>query len=267
MVHFDESSSGREFVAAVRPLLLLVSIVGTLLFGSAFLTSLAQPGYVEDVAKNLIRHEVEKKVHEKIDALDEKFLAGKAGALIQKHAQEAEQARRQLREKVPERIAAEIAEMRNLDCECRRKIESHSRAGLEWTIAKAAQAKERLTALIRSQYMEVATRLTREFRIFTGANALVFSLLGGAVWFKRGAGRHLVPAALVLVAAAVATGYLYLFQQNWLRTVLFSDYVGWAYFAYLGAVFALLGDVVLNRARATVGLLRSVSFDIQVLPC
>lgn len=256
-------------MAAVRPLLLLVSIVGTLLFGAAFLTSLAQPGYVEDVAKNLIRHEVEKKVHEKIDVLDEKFLAGKAGALIQKHAQEAEQARRQLREKVPERIAAEIAEMRNLDCECRRKIESHSRAGLEWTIAKAAQAQERLTALIRSQYMEVATRLTREFRIFTGANALVFALLGGAAWVRRGAGWHLVPAALVLVlvAAAVATGYLYLFQQNWLHTVLFSDYVGWAYFAYLGAVFALLGDVVLNRARATVGLLRSVSFDIQVLPC
>lgn len=254
-------------MAAVRPLLLLVSIVGTLLFGAAFLTSLAQPGYVEDVAKSLIRHEVEKKVHEKVGALDEKFLAGKAGALIQKHAQEAEQARRQLREKVPERIAAEIAEMRNLDCECRKKVESHSRAGLEWTIAKAGQAQERLTALIRSQYMEVATRLTREFRIFTGANALVFALLGGAAWVRRAAGWHLVPAALVLVAAAVATGYLYLFQQNWLHTVLFSDYVGWAYFAYLGAVFALLGDVVLNRARATVGLLRSVSFDIQVLPC
>jgi len=254
-------------VKTLRTLLLAISAVGTLLFGAAFATSLASPGYVEEIAKNIIRHEVEKKVHEKIDALDEKFLASKAGALIQKHAQEAEQARRQLRDKVPERIAAVIAEMRNLDCECRRKIESHSRAGLEWTIAKAAQAQERLTALIRSQYMEVASRLTREFRIFTGANALVFAVLGVAVWARRGAGWHLVPAALVLVAAAGATGYLYLFQQNWLHTVLFSDYVGWAYFAYFGAVFALLGDVVLNRARVTVGLLRPFSFDIQVLPC
>lgn len=254
-------------MSALRAVLLIVSAAGSLLFGAAFLTSLANPGYVENIAKDIIRHEVEKRVHEKVDALDEKFLAGKAGVLVQKHAEEAEQARRQIREKVPERIAAVIAEMRNLDCECRKKIAIHSRAGLEWTIARAAQAQERLTSLIRSQYMEVAARLTCEFRIFTGANALVFALLGVAAWLRRGAGWHLVPAALVLVAAAGATGYLYLFQQNWLHTVLFSDYVGWAYFAYLGAVFALLGDVVLNRARVTVGLLRPFSFDIQVLPC
>lgn len=254
-------------MSTLRTLLVAVSILGTLLFGAAFFTSLANPGYVEEIAKNIIRHEVEKKVHAKVDALDEKFLAVKAGAMIQKHAQEAEQARRQLREKVPERIAAVIAEMRNLDCECRRKIENQARAGLEWRIAKAAQAQERLTALIRSQYMEVATRLTREFRIFTGANALVFALLGVAVWARRSAGWHLVPAALVLVVAAVVTGYLYLFQQNWLHTVLFSDYVGWAYFAYLGAVFALLGDVVLNRARVTIKMLNSISIDLPVLPC
>lgn len=254
-------------MAAVRSLLLLVSSVGVLLFGTAFFTSLANPGYVEEIAKNIIRHEIEKRVHEKIDALDGKFLAGKAGALIQKHAEEAEQARRQIREKVPERIAAVIAEMRNLDCECRKKIENQARAGLEWTFAKAAQAQERLTALIRSHYMEVATRLTREFRIFTGANALVFAFLGVAAFVKRGAGWHLAPTALVLVAAAVATGYLYLFQQNWLHTVLFGSYVGWAYFLYLAVVFAFLGDVVLNRARATTKMLSAISFDIQVLPC
>lgn len=254
-------------MAAVRSSLLLVSSVGVLLFGAAFLTSLANPGYVEDIAKSIIRHEVENRVHEKIDALDEKFLAGKAGALIQKHAEEAEQARRQIREKVPERIAAVIGEMRNLDCECRKKIENQARAGLEWTLAKAAQVQERLTALIRSHYMEVATWLTREFRIFTGANALVFAFLGVVAFVKRDAGWHLVPAALVLVGAAVVTGYLYLFQQNWLHTVLFSDYVGWAYFAYLGAASAFLGDVVLNRARATTRVLSAISFDIQVLPC
>ena len=59
----------------IRTLLLMVSALGTMLFGAAFVTSLLNPGYVEDIAKDIIRHQVEKKVSEKIDALDEKFLS------------------------------------------------------------------------------------------------------------------------------------------------------------------------------------------------
>lgn len=87
-------------VSVIRTLLLLLSAVGTMLFGSALLTSFLNPGYVEETAKEIIRRQVEKKVHEKIDALDEKFLSTKAGAWINKHAELAETARRQLKEKV-----------------------------------------------------------------------------------------------------------------------------------------------------------------------
>ena len=77
---------------------------------------------------------------------------------------------------------------------------------------------------------------------------------------------HLLPAAVVLVLAAGVTAYLYLFNQNWLHTVVFSDYVGWAYFAYLGVAAGLLGDVVLNRGRIVGNVLSSVG-DISVSPC
>lgn len=227
-------------VSAIRTLLLVLSTVGTVMFGAAFFASLLNAGYVEEVAKGIIRHQVEKKVNEKIDALDDKFLSTKAGALIKKHAGEAEAARQQLKEKVPERIAAVIAEMRNLDCECRIKIANLFRDGFESQIARAVQIQERLTSLIRTKYMEVANKLTREFRIFTGTNALIFALLGVAAFFKRGAGPHLVLPALVLVLAATVTGYLYLFNQNWLQTILFSAYVGFTYILYLSIVFALL---------------------------
>ncbi|MBI2307901.1 MAG: hypothetical protein HYU78_11430 [Rhodocyclales bacterium] len=254
-------------MSVIRALLLLLSAVGTMLFGAALVASLLNPGYVEETAKEVIRRQVEKKVHEKIDALDEKYLSTKAGALINKHAQEAEIAQRQLKEKIPEKIAAVISEMRDLDCECRKKIENHLREGFESQIVIASQAQERLTSFIRTKYMETAEKLTREFRIFTGINALVFSLLGIAVFFKQGAGRHLILPALVLVVASTITGYLYLFNQNWLHTILFSDYVGFAYILYLSMVFAFLCDVSFNRARVTTQLLSSVGGNIQVLPC
>lgn len=254
-------------VSTIRTLLLVISAIGAALFGAAFFTSLLNAGYVEEIAKDIIRHQVEKKVHEKIDALDDRFLSTKAGALIKKHTEEAESARRQLKEKIPERIAAVIAEMRKLDCECRKKIENHFRDGFESQIARAFQVQERLTSLIRTKYMETAEKLTREFRIFTGTNALIFALLGIAAFFKRDAGLHLVLPALALVLAATVTGYLYLFNQNWLHTILLSDYVGFAYILYLSIVFAFLCDVLFNRAKVSTQLLGSIGGSIQVLPC
>lgn len=206
-------------------------------------------------------------MHEKIEALDERFLSAKAGALIKKHAEEVETAKRRLKEKVPERIAAVIAEMRNLDCECRKKIENYFRDGFESRIVWASRAQEHLTSFIRTKYMETAEKLTREFRIFTGTNAVIFALLGIAAFFKRGAAPHLVPSALVLVAAGTITGYLYLFNQNWLQTILFSSYVGYMYVVYLSVVFAFLCDVWFNRARVTTQLLSSFGSNSQVLPC
>lgn len=251
----------------VRTLLLLLSTVGTMLFGVALGTSLLNPGYVEETAQEMIRRQVEKVVHEKIAALDEKYLSAKAGALINRYAEEAERARWQLKEKAPEKIATVISEMRNLDCECRKKVENHFREGFELQISMAVQAQERLTSLIRTKYMETAEKLTREFRIFTGINALVFALLGIAAFLKQSAGRHLLLPALVLMLASAVTGYLYLFNQNWLHTILFSDYVGFTFILYLSMVFAFFCDISFNRARVTTKLLGSVGSSIQVLPC
>lgn len=258
-------------MSTIRTFLLLFGVIGTLLFSVAFVTSTLSPGYVEELAKDIIRRQVESKVHEKIESLDAKFLSGKAGNLIRSHSEEIAIVKRQLEEKVPERIASVIAEMRNLDCECRSKIESNLRAGFEWQIAMASQANERLTMLIRTKYMETTEKLTQEFRIFTATNALVFALLSIAAFIKRGASIHLLPAALVLVVAASITAYLYIFNQNWLHTIVFSDYTGFTYVAYLSIVFAFFCDILFNRARITSRFL-NVTFDIagsslQVVPC
>ena len=255
----------------IRTLLLGISVIGTTLFSLPYITSILNPGYVEVVAKEIIRLQVEKTVHEKIDSLDAKFLASKAASLLKRQVDEIENAKRQLKEKAPERIASVIAEMRNLDCECRKKIEKTIREGFEWRIAAAAQAQDQLTAIIRTKYMEVAEKLTREFRIFTGTNAMVFALLGIGAFFKRGAGIHLIPPALVMVVAATITCYLYVFNQDWLHTILFSDYVGFTYVGYLSIVFAILCDILFNRARVTTEALnatfQAVGSSLQVVPC
>ncbi len=255
----------------IRQLVLALGILGCTVFSLGLAASIANPGFVEEIAKDIIRHEVEKRVHEKVEALDGRFLSGKAGILVARYAEQSNLARGLLAAQVPARVAAVIAEMRNLSCECRKHIEANIREGFEWDIADASAAQERLTALIRTKYMDTASQVTREFRIFTATNALVFALLIVAVLVKRKAGAHLLPAAFVLLAAASLTAYCYLFNQDWLHTLVFSDYMGWGYVAWLGIAFGFLADIIFNAGRVTVQVLNAifniVGSALQFSPC
>lgn len=251
----------------LRAFLWALSAVGTLTFGGALAVSLLNPLWVEKVAKEIIRQQVETKVREKVDALDARFLTSRAGAVLQSQAQEALRIRQMLASQLPERIGRVMAEMANADCECRKKVEGAVRSGLEARGLDLQHQQERLNALIRAQYMDTAGQLTREFRIFTGSNALAFALLGVAVGVRRRAGAHLVPAAATLLLATALTSYLYLFEQHWLHTVLFSSYLGWGFVAYLALLYAFLCDVLFNRGRVTCEVLNAASSGLEVVPC
>lgn len=90
------------------------------------------------------------------------------------------------------------------------------------------------------------------------SDALRFMLPGVAPPVCRRAHAHLLPATTVLLPTTAVVAGLYLFQQNWLHTIVFGDYVGWGYFAYLGIVGVLLGDLLLNRGRVNARIVSSI---------
>ena len=99
---------------------------------------------------------------------------------------------------------------------------------------------------LQSKYVDVVSRPRTDLRIFLGSNLAAF------------------------LAVAVCS-YFYVFEQNWFFTIIYGDYVGFAYAAYLGSVFLFLIDVVLNRARVTIGLLNwffeLIGSSVSVAPC
>jgi hypothetical protein len=111
----------------------------------------------------------------------------------------------------------------------------------------------------------------RELRIFTASNAIAFALLVVIMLFRRAATLQLFLVAVVLVGAVGVTGGLYIFNQNWLHTIVFSDYVGMAYAVYLAGVSLLFADVVFNRARATTRIVnlifQSLGSAATAVPC
>lgn len=223
--------------------------IGFLLFTILFALSYVNPLFVENTAKSVIQYRLESIAHEKIDMLSQNELVNRAQQLLGQYQIETAQIRLQLTEGIPAKVAAIIAEMRNLDCECRRITEEKIEQSMLFRIGTLTQMQRQLTEFMQGQYLRIAEHLKREFRIFTGSSSFAFFVLLIAALIQRKAGgQFLLPAGLLFLSTVISA-YFYIFQQNWLHTILFSSYVGFAYLGYIGVVFALLCDIIFNQSR------------------
>ena len=66
-----------------------------------------------------------------------------------------------------------------------------------------------------------------------------------------------LPSALLLTSTLICS-FFYVFEQNWLLTIIYDDYLGFAYLGYLGVVFLFLCDIVLNYARITSAIINAI---------
>lgn len=250
----------------MRVVIGIIGVLGTLLFGAAFALSFIDPLRVEHVAQELLRREVEARTTESLQAFERTRIGQFAQRLAASHAESAEAVRQQLQQRLTPLVQAVVAEMRDPDCPCRHVLIESVGSAAGGKLGELLQGSaERLTAFIRTKYVEVAGALLREFRLFTGANAVMFALLLLVLVVKRDARAQLLPVVAVLLGTVVIVGYLYLFQQNWLHTIVFGDYVGWAYLLYLALVAGLLADLLFNRARVTARV--AGTFGATVVTC
>ena len=255
----------------MRIILLALSLLGAALFGGAFALSFADLLLVERAAREVVRIEVERRVGEKIDSLSNSRVAGFAQRALQNADADIARSQRAIREEVPRKVAKVVADMLDADCECRKRLAENMQKAQAEHLSSLTQAREKLAGLIESAYASVTRNLMREFRIFAASNAVAFALLGVVTLARRKAALQLVLPAVVLVGAVIVTGGLYLFNQNWLHTIVFGQYVGMGYALYLAGVALLLSDVVFNRARVTTRLLNlglhAVGSVAVVVPC
>ncbi|TDK20511.1 hypothetical protein E2F46_16035 [Luteimonas aestuarii] len=253
-----------------RRALLAVAGLGFVLFAGLWLLSMARPHLVEQAARTLLVEEVERRVGERLDLLSGHTVVGLARQTMARHAGEAEQLQ-QLQRMLPARVAGVVDAMSDPQCPCRAELAQRMHDGIGARLQQLARLDERLDGLVRGAYAHTAARLHREFRIFTGANALVFLLLGIVALRKRAVALQLWVPAVVLVAAATAAACLYLFNQDWVRTIVFDDYVGYGYFAWLALLVALFADILANRARVTTrivnAVLDAIGSAVTAVPC
>ena len=263
----------------LRKGLLTISLLGALFSGAGLAVTFIDERKFEDLTRQLVTWQVEREIRDLVTLppVDE---GGALAALRSRMTDSIEFSERLLGSDLPERIAETIAELCvcDLDYEDRAERERRFneakdnfaaiiRNGLAGGIAYARIKIGTLDDLIAGYYVNTVEGLKRDLRIFFGSNLVLYTVVGFGVLFS-GLGNALVIPALLLFTGTVISSGLYLFGQNWLATILFNDWTGFAYLAWVAFITLFLADVFLNRARVTLRLLSLVNWiPVPALPC
>lgn len=252
--------------------------VGAILFFPIFLLSFADPQLIENSGKAFIEWKLEKSINTKIDSIKlprenkfEKLLGNKAKELRNRIEENIQNLKQQLKDDAPSLIAEQIAKLRNIDCECRRSWEKKARDSMKFELASLEAAKFKLVDFTQAKYMEIVEKLTLDIRIFVGANGAVFLFLVLASFLKPTAIKHLFLPSVLMLVSTVLCSYFYIFEQNWFYIIIYNNYTGFTYIGYLTFVFAVLCDIVFNKAKVTTEIinafLQTIGHAASLVPC
>jgi len=251
----------------------LVGLGGVLIFSLITALTLMSPIGVERAARGFIEREIESHVAEKLDLvrgrIDETRIGRAAEALSAQHSAEITALRAQLLENLKPRIADTVNRMQDPRCACRARMRQALDAAIALHISTLERAEPQLQRLIEGQYGAIVADLMRDLRIFAVTNLLAFVALPALSVLQPQRIRQLFVPAILLFGAVIVTSLVYLFGQNWLFTILYADYFGYSYAAWLLLIFGLFCDIALFRARITT-LIADALFSIvgdTPVPC
>ncbi len=258
-----------------RKVNLVLSAVGAIIFSALFHYIQLAPKDFDERTRNFAVAKIEEKFDEQVgraansETMDS--VATIAGQFSDKLEERVELLRNSLDAGAAEFIADVLAAACKLDCERREEAERMVRIFFESTIARYGFALDRVQSLIVGEYDEVMTELRADLKIFSGSSfvALLFALLLSL--FRGAAAKHLLPISLALSVSTLIAVYWYVAGQDWVTTILFSDYWGWAYAMMLGVVSIFLMDIAANKARVTSTIFNGIGSafggEIHFSPC
>jgi hypothetical protein len=247
-----------------KVLLRVVGLLGIILFVPLLLFTFADSNLIEKSGKSFVEWKLQAEMYTRIESIHlpdetklERLLGAKAQELRAKTDLQLNKIKQQLKDDAPAILSAQITKLQNLDCECRRKWEHSIRLSMDSKLASIEVLKTKFIDFSHVKYMEIVNKLTLDLRIFLAANSIVFIFLFVASFLQPRAIKQLfLPGGLMLIST-VTCSYFYIFEQNWLYTIIYNDYTGLAYIGYLGVVFTILCDIVFNRARVTTEVLNA----------
>ncbi len=239
----------------LRIINIALTFVGMIIFGALFAYISTAPEDFDQRTRDFAIAKIEGKVDDQLSSIADSDTANRvsdfAGRISDRLQSRVDDMRESLDSGMHELIADILAAACKLDCERRDEAASSVRQVFESSILRHSMALDRLESLVVGEYEDVMSELRSDLGIFSGSTALAFCLALLLSIFRGRAAAHLVPISIALTAATVLAVLWYALGQDWVMTILFSNYWGWSYSILLGCLSVLMIDIAGNKARVT----------------
>lgn len=249
----------------------VIGVGGALLFGLVLALASLSPLRVEQAARGFIERQIERQLSAKIggvqNTLDGTRLGRLARTLSARHGEEIGALQAQLGAELKPRIKASVARLQDPQCACRAFLLQSLALSGSLHIPEMDRAAPQLQRIILGEYGAIVGDLLNDLRIFAATNMIAFLALLLLSALKP---QHIEPLfvpAMLLCVATIGSSTIYLFGQNWFFTILYADYTGYGYAAWLVLVFGMLCDIALFKARVARAIVHGLSSIVSVLPC
>lgn len=232
-----------------------LTLIGSAVFIALLLYINLAPKDFDKRTRDFAIAQVENKVEDQLSGVANSETADRisefSGQISERLQSRVDQARASLDSDLDQFIADILAAACKLDCERRDEAAAAVRNIFENSILRNSIALERLQELVEGEYDDVMDELRADLSVFSGSNAfaLLFALL--LALFRGKAAAHLLPVSLALTAATILAVLWYALGQDWVMTVLYSNYWGWSYSILLAILCLLMADIAANKARVT----------------
>ncbi|MEJ2041930.1 MAG: hypothetical protein P8X74_12255 [Reinekea sp.] len=248
-----------------------VGLFGVILFGTLYFLTFSSPKTFEESAKGFVKLQIEKEMRGRYVAASQSTVATKALDIAGRLGFEKDKIQEDINNELPERIASVIASMCGYDCEKKKALTKSITSGYLERIKNIEIAQGTLGNIIKDKYIEIVGNLKIDLRIFLGTNSAMFLILLAVSFFKPKAVAHLFLPGMLLFVATLISSSIYIFGQDWFYTILYNDYMGLGYLAYIAAIFGVLADIAFNKARVTTEVVNSIANAVgssfSVVPC
>ena len=234
-----------------------------LFYGLLFVVTFFSPQTIEKRAGSFIAQEVSKRTHEHIDSIgSHKIFNSKiiqfAKEKMLKEKEKIKSIKEMLHQKADEKLASVMAKMNNLDCECRKKYQKIFHKILIDIRLSVEKRVKQIESFMSQSYMVVMQKLLDDFKIFVGSNFISLFVLFLLFQYKPKYEKVFLWLSIFMLVSTVVCSYFYIFNQNWFFTLIFNDFIGYGYLAYLLALFSFFVDIVFNKARITQVILDAI---------
>ena len=259
---------------ALRIANLALSAFGAGIFAALFLYVVAAPRDFDrrtrEFALGVVQSRTEEKLREIAHSDSAESIAEFAGVFSSRLEDDLRSIQASVDAGIPQLIADALAAACRLDCERRDAAEQSIMKMYGAMTKRYGAAIDRARNMIVGEYDKVMGELRGDLRIFAGSTLIAFLGALSLAIFKGRAAAHLIPVSVALSASTVIAVLWYIFGQDWVLTIIFSEYWGWGYASIIGVIWLLLADIAVNQCRVSTFLLNAVGGafgSINLSPC